>query len=227
MSEEQSRWDEIRQIQIESATAYRILGGLALVGIGIWIGGHLFAGDTGYGTNLYTEFISIAVTVFIIDILNRHRDERRREQDKKDSLLRDLLSPVKNTAVQAFHELHELGLISGENSILREANLVGIKPGKVDLPSTNLRGAYLIASDFRNAAFINSDLEGVCMRYANFSGANFANVNLKNADLEGANLENVDLFGADMSGANLPSSKAQKLVTRVQCSFLSCQKQIH
>ncbi len=92
MSEEQSRWDEIRKIQIESATAYRILGGLALVGIGTGLADTCFA-DEEYGTNLYTEFIGIAVTVFVIDILNRHRDERRREQELKDRLLREARSP--------------------------------------------------------------------------------------------------------------------------------------
>ena len=210
MSEKNSRWDEIRKIHIESATAYRILGGFVLVGIGVLLGVHFFAGDSGYGTNLYTEFISIAATVFVIDILNSRRDERRREQELKDRLLREARSPEGIIARHAYFELAEREMIYGEESVLCRANLFHSRPGKVDLQNANMEGAELREADFSNAELYGANLEKAILVRANLRDADLRRANLKNADLMKADLSGALLSRADLTGADLMYANAKQ-----------------
>ncbi len=218
MSEKNSRRDEIRQIHIESATAYHVLGGLALVCLGIWIGAHLFAADTGFGSNIYAEFIGIIAAYFIIDFLNRKSEERRREREYndrllreelrrerelKDRLLREARSPEPEIARFAFFDMQDRGLIYGEESILRDANLWGAKPVKADLEEARLDGARLGRSDFSRSSFLKTNLESVKLMEAHLDDASLVYANLKNADLQGAYLSRANLAGADLRGANL------------------------
>ena len=210
MSGKQGRWDEIRKIQIESASAYRILGGLVLVGFGVWLGANLFAGDAGYGTNLYTEFISIAVTVLFIDNLNRRRDDRRRKQELAERLLREARSPDTATAQNAFHQMKDLELIYGKDSILRGADLRSIRPGNVDLTGANMEGAKLAMADFSNCTFDYANLEGAKLSGADLTHSCLDTANLENADMEGAKLTHANLVGAHLSGANLLNANANR-----------------
>ncbi len=196
MSNGQSRWDEIRRIHFESATAYRILGGLVLVGIGVWLGANLFAGDAGYGTNLYTEFISIAVTVFIIDILNRRRDERRREQELREQLVLDLHSPNNSTAIEAIHKMHVRDWLSGEESPLRKGVFFEV----------DWRNAQLSGSDLESAKFFGARLEGADLSAAYLYFAYMSQINLAKAKLRDAYLDCADLSFACLEGTNLSSA---------------------
>lgn len=219
MSEKNSRWDEIRKIQIESATAYRIFGGLVLVGIGVLLGSHFFAGDSGYGTNLYTEFISIAATVFIIDILNSRRDERRREQELKDRLLREVRSPEGIIARHAFHELQERDLMYGQASVLRRANMRGAKPRNVDLGKANLDGANLSESDFCDSSFMEANLDNTDFFWARLTNAVFQSASLRNANLQAANLKDACLICADLEGADLMDAKLESAQLYTRATF--------
>lgn len=207
MSEKNSRWDEIRRIHIESATAYRIFGGLALVGAGIWIGAHLFAGDSGFGSNIYAEFIGIVAAYFIIDFLNRKSEERRREQHLIDGLLRDAVSPQIDVAQKAFFDMWKGGLVFGENSILRRANLYRACPGRVALSRARLDGAIMTWSDFSKSDFDSAILDNACLGSANLKWASFDYASLKNVNLENADLTHATLIGADLTGANLLGAK--------------------
>lgn len=207
MSEKNTRWDEIRKIHIESASAYHVLGGLALVGTGIWIGAHLFAGDSGFGSNIYAEFIGIVAAYFIIDFLNRRSEERRREQYLIDHLLRDAVSPQIDVAQKAFFDMWKGGLIFGENSILRRANLYGASPSKVTLSRARMDGAIMTWSDFSKSEFDDAILDNACLKSADLEWASLRNASLKNADLENSDLSHATLIGADLTGANLLGAK--------------------
>ncbi len=80
MSEKNSRWDEIRKIQIESASSYHILGGVLLTLFGVWLGSRLFSGDSGYGSNLFAELLGILSqsSSLIISIDNARKDDASR-----------------------------------------------------------------------------------------------------------------------------------------------------
>ena len=173
-----------------------------------------------YALNTHTEIIGVAlgvlITVFILDARNRHRDEQRREQELKDRLLREARSPDPSTAQNAFHQMKEFGLIYGEDSILRAANLAHSRPGKVDLRYARMEGANLLEVDFSNANLLGANLEmanlaGSMLRYADLRAAN-----LKNADLMSSDLTDALLSRADMSGANLLWADTKRTMLFVQ-----------
>jgi len=169
-----------RAIWRDYARFYRVLGGIALVLIGVGIGRILFAGeDNGfsYSTNLYTEFVSIAVTIFIIDFLNRQRDERREIQ----RLLRDVGSQSNEAARSAIHELGQRDMLVGENGILKGAHLIFANLQDANLWSVNLSGANLD----------NANLEGAYLRKTDLRRASLRRANLQGANLKGANLEGI------------------------------------
>ena len=103
------RWETAEKLWRDERFVYQILGGLVLVGIGVWIGSRLFDGDPGYATNLYTEVLSISVTVFVLDLLARRREERREEARLKANLVMRMRSQVNDTAVSAANELWSRG----------------------------------------------------------------------------------------------------------------------
>ena len=218
--EMQDRWTEIRKLHVDWKDAYRILGGVVLVGIGVVIGASWFANPQadGYTTNLYTEFISIGVTVFILDFLNRRRDDRRRVEDLKAQLLRQVRSPENSVAKHAIHEMRERGWLGGKDGLLRKSDLKFANLAKVDFWRTNFEGADLMGaildgarltnSNMKKASFVYSSLVSADLGYsnledANLLGSNLTNANLILANLSGAILCNANLEGADLTSANL------------------------
>lgn len=219
MSDENSRWDEIRRIHIESKRAYRILGGLVLVGLGVWLGANLFAGDSGYATNLYTELISIGITVFIIDILNSRRNEQLREEISKKQLVREVKSPDNATARNAVHELRDQGWLTGDDGLLRGENLDHANLENAYLSFARLDGAYLFGANLSG----ETTLEGANLAFANLTAANlssafigradFTNTNLWNADLRDAFLASTNMRGANLVGADFADASMAMRVT--------------
>lgn len=203
VSKKNSRWDEIRRIQIESASAYHILGAVLLVLFGVWLGSRFFSGDSGFGSNLWAEFLGIIATYFIIDYLHARHNEKRREQDLKDRLLHEVRSPEGTISRHAFFELQEKRLIYGESSILRNAFLQGAKPVRTDLRRARLNRANLVLTDFSETLFHNANIEEAKLMEAKLDDAVLVYANLKNADLQGAYLTRANLAGADLRGANL------------------------
>ena len=90
-----NRQTEIRTIHHRFAQVYKIGGGLFLVLIGVWIGSLLFT--EGYATNIYTEMLSIFVTILVLDRLN----EWRNTQQLKRQLTREASSRDNSTALNA------------------------------------------------------------------------------------------------------------------------------
>ena len=209
MSADTDRWTEIRKIHIESADAYRILGGIVLVGLGIWIGSLIFAGDNGYGTNLYTELISIGVTVFILDFLNRRRDERRRIEDLKERLLRDIRSSENSVAKQAAHELREYGWLDRKTGLLQGANLNSANLQEANLWGAKMQGAHLLEANLQGADLEVASLQGADLSGANLQGAHLGSVKLQQAKLRRANLQEADLQEANLQGADLSGSNLE------------------
>ena len=125
--------------------AYHVLGAVILVGIGIVVGAGWFANPQadGYTTNLYTEVLSIFTTVYIIDFLNRRRDDRRRIEDLKAQLLRQVRSPENVVAKHAIHELGEFGWLVGDAGLLKRQNLDFASLQEVVLFRANLEGNHI------------------------------------------------------------------------------------
>src|SRR6266536_1544648 len=116
-----TRDDEIKAAWKEYKLFYQILGGFLLVAIGIFIGMIAFsapADRTSYLINLYTSLLSIFVTVFAIDFLNRRRDDQRELRQLQEQLIRDTGSISNEVAKNAVHQLRKRGWLIGEGGLL-------------------------------------------------------------------------------------------------------------
>ena len=167
--------------------------------------------DDPYAINIHTEIIGVAIsvliTVSIIDVRNRHRDEDRRERELKDRLLREMCSAEPDVARKAFHETRRRRMMFGEESILKGEMLKVARSGTVDLSYANLSGADLSSRDLCGFYFVRTNLENANLKSVNLTSVNLIYANLVNADLEGACLTHANLVGADLTGANLLGAK--------------------
>jgi hypothetical protein len=148
------RQREIREYHKEYSWFYRILVGTTLVLIGIWIGSHLFAYDDGYKVNLYTEGLSVVVTVLILNAFARRREVRQLQEQ----LIRNAASTSNVIAKDAVHQLRRQGWLQGEKGLLQGKDL-----GRADLSGADLRDAYL-----SGVGLLGANLSGALLASAKF-----------------------------------------------------------
>ena len=183
---------------------------------------HSFVGD--FYANVSSELASIAITVLIIDGLNRRRDERSQTTRERDQLTRQLGSNVNEVARRAAEELRAHGwLVDGslQECDLRVANLEEAKLWDADLQGANLQwaklkkanlngaglaGANLTQANLQAARMRGADLRGACLFEArlyrvSFHDALLCDADLRGTHLEGARFDNADLRGAQLEGA--------------------------
>lgn len=163
-------------------------------------------------SNLSSEFVGIAVTVIIVDRLNRRRDDRERLQE----LIKQMVSTDNRRAVDAVETLRLKGwLVNGSlrraklfNANLAGANLLAADLTGIFLSISNLTGANMQIVKLDGAVLHSTDLTGAILTLANLRGTDLRNTYLtrailNRADLTGANLRGANLRGAHLSGANL------------------------
>jgi hypothetical protein len=190
------RWQEIRGIHREYRFFYQIGGGLLLVVIGVLIGGTLFSTDPdGYKANLYTDALSVLVTVLVLDRLA----ERRRILDIQERLIMVAGGQSNETAKRAIDELRHRGWLEGADGLLRKVRLWNAK-----LQGADLRNANLSGTDMQEAS-----LERAILRGAKLERAMLPFTKLEGADLREANLQGAVLFKADLKVANLWRANCQ------------------
>ena len=189
------RQAEIREYHREFGWFYKLLGGLILVLFGVWIGSQLFADDSGYNTNLYTELLGIGVTVFILNELAKRREVRQLQEQ----LVRNAASTSNEIAKDAVHQLRRQGWLTGEKGLLKGKNL----------RLANLESAKLFGANLSRTNLVS----------ANLSGADLLSANLSNAQLIGAELHGAHLFSVNLGGANLSQSNLSAAVGIASTSF--------
>ena len=205
MNDSQRR-DEIRGIHRKHRLFYEVLGGGAILVVGILIGAAFFGGgNQDYHMNLVTEGMGIVATVFIINRWYAHRDRQLAEEERlrnenrlKGRLLRDAKGPSHDNAVSAIAQMVEEGWLTGDDSLLKDQDLSFAKLQNVDLRGANLEGADLGDADLSSAK-----LAGANLRNADLSGADLCYAIMENAMLEYANLRHAKMQRTDLSNANL------------------------
>jgi hypothetical protein len=171
-----------------------------LLGLGSSAGGSLYDKNTlkefieAFYSNAGTELISIAITVLVIDYLNR----RRATNERKEELILQMGSPNHEFAIEAVRILRLKGWFydgSLKGASLWMANLRG-----AILNDTNLQGADLWRADLEEANLRGANLQGTRMGAANLRGADLHAANLQEAFLGKANLQGADLYEANLQG---------------------------
>lgn len=222
---------EQRKLRHHNKHVYQLMGGVTLVAIGLWLGAQLFGGDAGFTTNVYTEGLSILVTVLVLNWFADRRATRQRKQE----LFLQLGSQSNDFALEAKRQLEQLGWLNEaiemgqferanwNRIILHGANLKGINLYRAQLHRALLRKALLddarlaktdlTKANLRNAVLISTDLRYTNLKSANLWLANLTGACLFNADLTGTTLTSVELvnshlansklIGTDMRGADL------------------------
>lgn len=165
-----SRWQLIRTIHNDYRGFYQLFGASSLILLGIIIGATLF-GEDGYITNLYTEFLGIAVTIMIFDRIVKLNERRELTRDRQQQLLIDAGSSSNHTAKRALDEMWRRGWWGEEDGLMKSAFMYGAdwsdaKLGDADLRNVTLAQAKLINTDLRRV-----DLRGVDLRDTDISGA--------------------------------------------------------
>ncbi len=197
---------------------------LVLASIGLAIAGYQrLHGDfdlltvlNDFYANISAEMGSIAVTVLIVDGLNRRRDERNRIKELQEQLIRDAGSSVNTTARSALDEMRKRGWLGRRghddtlallhNADLSQASLERVDLAYVDLSGTNLSQVNLRDADLPMANLYGARLWRAVLTNVELSSATLTNVFLRNADLTGGNLWGTNLAGANITGANLTNA---------------------
>ncbi len=237
-TESVSRTEEITQIHREYRNFYRLLGGGALVMLGVIIGAVLFSGNapaiddiSGYFTNLYTEAVSVILTIFVLNYLQEQREERQRIRDveqKQTQLILDATSSVNNVAKNAIDELRKrnwlgtyvtlmgggyrhslLACLRGvrfSKSDLRDAYLETTDLRKTRFSKCNLSGANLITVRWQNSLISKSNLSNSHLIRANLKDARFSICNFQHSLFTAASAQNASFWGGDFTGADLSRS---------------------
>jgi hypothetical protein len=153
--------------------------------------------------NLAPEAIGIAVTVLLIDRLNRRRDERNAIKALKTQLIRSARSTVNAIAVNAVHELKERGMLVGDDGLLANENLIRANLQGAELREANLQGANLFLANLQDADLTSANLQNAKSFWANLQNASLVNANLQSALLFESNLQSTSWYGANLQAADL------------------------
>lgn len=165
-----------------------------------------------YYANASTELTSIAITVLLIDTLNRRREERASRQHEMEQLRRQLGSRVNEVASHAAEELRAEGWLTDgtlQSDDLRFANLEDAELWDADLQGVNLQWARLRRTNLTNANLVGANLMQTTLHEARLAGADLMQVNLIDARLSHANLQGARLNHADLTGAHLEGARLQ------------------
>jgi hypothetical protein len=176
------------------------------------------AGD--FYANISSELASIAITVLIIDTLNRRREQRREERRTREQLIRQMGSQVNEVARRAVEELRAAGWLTDgslQDADLRVANLEEAKLWDADLQGINLQWAKLKKANLNRAVLVGANLKQANLQAARLNGADvrganlfeaklyrvgFYDAKLNDADLSGAHCEGTQFVNADLQGIN-------------------------
>ena len=165
-------------------------------------------------SNFSSEFISIGITVLVINALVE-KESRKREWER---LVINMSSPDNGIAISAVKELKVLGLLTNgflfgrqfdyanlKNAFLHEADL-----GLCSFFKCNFSGAILSDAKLRGVGFSNSDLSKTHLLRVIAEEAYFHTVRLNGADFEDAVLSKAVFEECDLSGANVTDRQLKK-----------------
>lgn len=209
-AEPPTRQQEIDKIWKDYKFFYQVLGGLVLVGIGILIGAALFSSPndrSSYAVNLYTSVLSIIVTVFVIDLLNRRRDEQRDAKLLRERLVREAGSQINAIAIRAIEELRANNWLTGKIKALRAFGVYEAQLQNADLHEAHMEFSFLLFANLENANLHEAHMEYAYMPYANLKRANLNGAYLKYVTLYKANLQDARFYKADLREADLRETK--------------------
>jgi uncharacterized protein YjbI with pentapeptide repeats len=220
----ESRDETITKIWKDNRGLYGVAG--FILGLLFFPAFQYFISDlSDFLNNLVPEALGILVTVFVIEQLNRQRDERNAIKQLQEQLVRDASSTSNEVAKNAVHQLDKREWLEGTMSLLVDEDLSGANLQGADLISANLEKANLRVANLKNANLAGANLSYADLWEANLEraylyetdlrdafaiGADLTNANLSEANLQNAHFQLAFLIGAKLNGANLKGVNLEK-----------------
>lgn len=187
-----------------------------------------------YG-NFCAEFISISITILLIDYLY----ELKETKSLKSRLIRELGSEEKGLSSRALKELRENGWLQDgtlknvdlqnanlsnldltdanlEGVNLKDANLNGAKLTRVNLNKANLTQAKLVRSNLEN-----SKLNETIMHRVNLSEGILNRIEVTNVDFMTSNLELIEMTDSKLTDCKF-EDVILKLTNLSRTHFINC-----
>lgn len=199
------KWKKTLRRMPHAATWTVIVFALVCGGLALWLGWLGFSEQTKEElyVNLATSLGSIAITVLVLDQLNRWRmaDARKRE------IIEQMGSDVNDATREAVRLARKSGWL--EDGSLKGANLSSAALRAARLWHANLKDANLSYANLKDASLGGANLEGANLEAADLQGARLRHANLDGARLVEANLEGAWLMGASLKGADLSHANLQ------------------
>ncbi|MEO1665376.1 MAG: pentapeptide repeat-containing protein [Chloroflexota bacterium] len=205
----EARSDNARKEGIKMITETPLFWGSIMLMIGLIAGFILFNGsqprvNNEFMMSLLMEILSIIAAVGIIDVLNRRRVRKEKEQQ----FIRRAGSRDNTTAKVAVEEMQYENLLVGPNGVLSgKHHLQGANLNGADFRYANLSDTFLLETHL-----INADLTKTDLRHARLIGTELQEARLWWADLEGA-LIVADLRGTNLKNCNLKGSNIRENIT--------------
>ncbi len=208
MNEALKRW-------LNSLTAQKVAISFLTLSVILAVIGYIVQHPTGFTfaeflqdfyANISTELASIAMTVLIIDGLNRRRETVQQAHQMREELTRKLGSKINEVARQAAEDLRAKGwLLNGDiqEADLRAANLENADLYAADLQGVNLQWASLKNASLKKASLVGADMSQVKAWGAKCYKADMRNVDFTNASMYRIDFSNADLRQSDFTGAIL------------------------
>lgn len=159
--------------------------------------------------NFGVEFISIAISVIIIDRLN----QRRLKANRLKNLKLQLASPSNDFALEALRQIStaHLGFLHNDflvesklsNANLSNAYLYGVNLKKSTMVKTILDSSNLTHARLHEAKLIDAKITNSDVCFAQFHNADLRWCNFSGSILQGSDFRGAWLIGTDFRGANL------------------------
>jgi len=219
------REQEIVDFWENDSKTFLIPGSIILVVVGIIIGGYIFGAEQpfftsndnflGYSTNIFTELLSVGITILVLDRLNERR-QRFREKERLQALARSRANQV---ALNAIEEMRFNGWLEGDESLLQNAYLARANLRTVNLANANLQAARLYRANLQNSYLFRADLQGANLESSDMQEADLRRANLQDCKLMSVNFQDAIMGSANLAGARL--TRANLSGTRLRRAVLS------
>lgn len=158
--------------------------------------------------NLASEFLSIAITILLINFLY----EKKEKNLNKRRLIRELGSEDKGFTSRALKEIIELGYHN-------DGTLAGINLAKANLEGLDLSGLNLKNVDFSFANLNTAILKGCNLDGAILNDAQLREVNLEDCSLNQTQMARCNFYSARMNRSILTNCELLK-ANLAQCELI-------
>ena len=235
-----TRWQEIVLIWQKEQWLYGLVGAFTGFIFGIAVSGKLGQVVIWFANGFWNEALSIAITVIVLDRLNRLRTK----DEHRLNLFRQVRSRSNSAAVEALDQIqHENwwnDLLEHYRTSEGYVNLRGIQWNggvrlngfdfqKADLRGANLQQANLTKANLQQTLLHRTNLQSVYLLEANLQEANLEEADLSNTVLNEANLQKARLFKANLQEANFQLANMQETNLRLSkmqnADFSYCKMQ--